>query len=122
MVYSYVGITQDSKIRVLDVWVDVELGKCLKMFLHVLLFSLVGGLKRFTSLNIQNPKIKTLVELRDWNECSSAFWTLISSPSRRTTFIQSVITFLQTYGFDGIVLNLQYLPEQGAPPTAKVSS
>lgn len=56
-----------------------------------------------------------------WNEGSTRFSTMVWSASRRATFIQSTITFVQTYGFDGFDLDWEYPAQRGGAATDKVN-
>lgn len=63
------------------------------------------------------PDLKILPSIGGWT-LSDPFHHLAGDPARRTTFINSVVQFLQTYTFfDGVDLDWEYPGGEGANPT-----
>lgn len=109
VIYTFAGLGADNKIRSLDSWNDLEdnWGK--------------GAFKRFTNLKEINPRLKTMIAIGGWNEGSQKYSMMASSPSARSTFVESVLQFLQTYNFDGLDLDWEYPAARGGAPEDKIN-
>lgn len=47
---------------------------------------------------------------------------MVSDPSQRTKFLNSVIAFIQKFGFDGLDFDWEYPANRGGIPSDKVTT
>uniref|UniRef100_A0A8C6D5T6 Oviduct-specific glycoprotein n=1 Tax=Moschus moschiferus TaxID=68415 RepID=A0A8C6D5T6_MOSMO len=69
----------------------------------------------FNKLKERKRGLKTLLSIEGWNFGTSRFTTMLSTFSNRERFVNSVITLLRTYGFDGLDLFFFYPGLRGSP-------
>jgi len=67
-----------------------------------------GGFAEFVALKKMNAKLKALIALGGTGEGAKRFSNAAATPESRLTFIQSIVKFIKTYGFDGINLDWQF--------------
>ncbi|CAL4061014.1 unnamed protein product, partial [Meganyctiphanes norvegica] len=101
LMYSFAVLDGTTyKMKAHDAWLDLEDGGGL------------GNYKKFTALKQKKAGIKTLLALGGWNDSlegnGNKYSVLVASASKRQSFITHAITFLQTYGFDGLDLDWEY--------------
>lgn len=61
--------------------------------------------ENFNALKSRFPKLKTLIAVGGWSFEQSIFVAVASTDKKREYFANSVVEFLETYGFDGIDLD-----------------
>lgn len=107
MIYTFVGLGHDDTVKVLDPWQDLpdEYGK--------------DGFGRFNKLRQLNPDVKTMIAIGGWNEGSAKYSEVVANPTRRATFVNSVVKFLDKYGFDGFDVDWEYPNQRGGKPRDK---
>nr|ALM55738.1 chitinase [Sitophilus oryzae] len=92
-IYTFVGLNSSTyEVALLDEWLDISL----------------SGFANAIALKETNSDLKVLVAVGGWNEGSAKYSVMAASATYRATFISSVITLLQTYGFDGFDLDWEY--------------
>lgn len=69
-------------------------------------------------LKEKNPALKVSITVGGWAVRSSTFSAMARSEARRSTFIQSLLSFMDTYAFDGIDLYWEKpgIIEEGGSP------
>ncbi|KAK2718199.1 chitinase-3-like protein 1 [Artemia franciscana] len=72
-----------------------------------------GAYERFVALKNKNPEAKALLAIGGWNEGSVKYSYMASQPERRRGFVDSVVPFLQKYGFDGFDMDWEYPTQRG---------
>ena len=64
--------------------------------------------RRFVALKSRNADFVPMLSIGGWNAGSGRFSSMASKPERRKIFIESVIPFLQRYGFEGLDFDWEY--------------
>ncbi|XP_043247037.1 endochitinase-like [Amphibalanus amphitrite] len=67
-----------------------------------------GGFHRFTALKQRYPGLVTTVAMGGWGEGGKKYSEMTSDPSRRKSFIASVVAFIKEYNFDGLDVDWEY--------------
>ncbi|KAI3319646.1 glycoside hydrolase [Xylariaceae sp. AK1471] len=69
---------------------------------------------RFTALKEDNPGLKTFISVGGWSmndpdqPTAATFSTVAGSTDAQNKFFKSLITFMSTYGFDGVDIDWEY--------------
>jgi chitinase len=79
---------------------------------------------RFTALKDLNPGLETWISVGGWSmndadqPTAATFSNLAASSSAQSSFITSLLSFMTTYGFDGVDIDWEYpvAPERSGQP------
>ncbi|XP_030388385.1 acidic mammalian chitinase [Scaptodrosophila lebanonensis] len=96
LVYAFLGIEENGDVRIIDPYLDLEDN------------SGRGNIKKFNSLKLKNPTLKTLAAIGGWNEGSKKFSIVAADAEKRARFVNGVVKLIQRHGFDGIDLDWEY--------------
>lgn len=100
VVYNFIGIDEDTyELKPLQREIDI----------------VQNGFGRFVDLKKNFPKLKTTIAVGGWAHGGEKFSRMAAFRKRRQTFVQSVVRFLEQYGFDGLEIAWLYPgnPERG---------
>lgn len=106
LLYAFFQPGADGTVQLTDAWADVqkhyqddswnEPGN-----------NLYGNLKQLYLLKQRNRKMKVLMSIGGWT-LSSGFPAMAASPNLLNNFVNSVITFIEDYGFDGVDIDWEF--------------
>lgn len=102
LMYAFAGLNPSTyEIESLDTYNDLydNYGK--------------GAYQRFTGLTSINPDVKCILSVGGWNEGSEKYSDMANDPTKRSAFVNSVVPFLQKYGFVGLDLDWEYPTQRG---------
>lgn len=83
------------RMKVYDTWADIDL----------------QGYSKFVGLKAQNPGLKTMISVGGWTDSvdgTNKYSKLVSSRANIAAFVDSAVSFLQKYGFDGLDFDWEY--------------
>ncbi|UYV73398.1 Cht9, partial [Cordylochernes scorpioides] len=131
LVYGFAKIA-GNQIRAYDPYLDLKENWGLGTVLTASLYShtrlglqlvesllCVGAFQRFNNLRKENPNLSTLIAIGGWNEGSVKYSNMVSSKENRTIFVDSVLSFLEKYEFDGLDMDWEYPANRGGKPEDK---
>ncbi|KAB0791791.1 hypothetical protein PPYR_03591 [Photinus pyralis] len=97
LIYAFAQIHENGTLKPLDEWADIRL----------------DGYRRFTALKKRNPRLKTMLGVGGGSEGSEKYSKMVATSASRAVFIESVIGYMQKYGFDGVDLDWEYPTRRG---------
>jgi chitinase len=92
ILYAFVGLNEDGTIAILDDWEITGLNE----------------LKHLVSLKDENPNLKIILSMGGWNEGSTKYSEVAKNANKRSTLVNSVLSFLDENEFDGFDLDWEY--------------
>ena len=63
---------------------------------------------KFTALKKKKPSLKTYISVGGWDVGGKVFSDMVRFPGTRKAFIDSAISMMTEYGFDGIDIDWEY--------------
>lgn len=110
LLYAFAGLDPHTyKIKSLDPWCDLSSSEG-------------GGLNNYANAinaKLKNPSLKIILSVGGWNDGSVQYSEMISTAYTRKIFINSVVSWLTRYGFDGLDIDWLYPAQRGGLPQDK---
>lgn len=75
--------------------------------------------KQVNDLKMKNPALKTLLAMGGWTAGSLAYSNMASTFENRKEFIESSISWLRKYDFDGLDMDWEYPANRDGKPYDK---
>jgi chitinase len=108
--YAFANVGSDLTIVLGDSWADVE-----KTFPNDTWDQpLRGNFNQLIKLKAKYPHVQTLISVGGWT-WSGKFSDVALTAESRSKFVQSCVTFVQKYSFDGLDIDWEYPVEGGLP-------
>ena len=86
-------------------------------------FKILDGYKRFNDLKKKNPELTTLLAIGGWNDGEEnktdlkKYSRMANDKELRRKFVDSVVTMLKKYDFDGLDFDWEYPGSRGGDPS-----
>jgi len=64
--------------------------------------------RKFVALKDTNPEFVPMISIGGWNAGSKKFSQMAADPAKRQIFLDSIIPFVQKYGFEGVDMDWEY--------------
>lgn len=64
--------------------------------------------RRFVALKSKNPDFIPMISIGGWNSGSGRFSAMAKDPAKKQLFLDSLIPFLERYGFEGVDFDWEY--------------
>ncbi|XP_046683989.1 probable chitinase 2 isoform X2 [Homalodisca vitripennis] len=108
LIYAFAGLDNTtSSIKSLDPYNDLEENYGL------------GSYKKMAALRKKYPHLTVSVAIGGWNEGSVNYSVLAADADRRKLFVESVVNFMRTHGFNGFDLDWEFPAKRGGAPEDK---
>ncbi|XP_069682894.1 acidic mammalian chitinase-like [Periplaneta americana] len=98
VIYSFVGISGDGQVTLLDSWNDID----------------KGAIRRLNDLRSKNSNLKTMAAIGGASASTDTFSKVVNNANLRNTFANNIISFVKKYGFNGFDLDWEYPTNKGA--------